>query len=57
MLEQTIKDHEDPTDSDKKSVHNSEDFVAILLSLMHQPMDQHEQKHVIDLMLRLLYWI
>ena len=48
MLEQTIKDHEDPTDSDKKSVHNSEDFVAILLSLMHQPMDQHEQKHVID---------
>ncbi|KAL2605809.1 hypothetical protein GLYMA_09G186400v4 [Glycine max] len=48
VLEQTIKDHEDPTDSDKKSVHNSEDFVAILLSLMHQPMDQHEQKHVID---------
>lgn len=47
MFEQIIKDHEDSSNSNKKSVH-SEDFVDILLSLMHQTMDQYEQKHVID---------
>ncbi|CAJ1951865.1 unnamed protein product [Sphenostylis stenocarpa] len=50
VFELIIKDHEDPTDSHKKSVH-SEDFVDILLSHMHQAIDQqheHEHEHVID---------
>nr|KYP40176.1 Cytochrome P450 71A1 [Cajanus cajan] len=47
VFEQIIKDHEYPFGSNKKSVY-SEDFVDILLSFMHQPMNKHEQKHVID---------
>ncbi|KAG5013404.1 hypothetical protein AAZX31_09G169000 [Glycine max] len=45
VFEQIIKDHEDPSASNKKSVH-SEDFVDILLSHMHQAMNQQEQKYV-----------
>ncbi|KAK7291446.1 hypothetical protein RIF29_06592 [Crotalaria pallida] len=44
VLEQIIKDHEQPSNNTNK------DFVDILLSLMHQPMNPHddEQKHIID---------
>ncbi|KAK7380027.1 hypothetical protein VNO78_32370 [Psophocarpus tetragonolobus] len=45
VLEQIIKDHEDPSYSDETSV-RSEDFVDILLSLTDQRMDQQEQKHM-----------
>ncbi|XP_027923251.1 cytochrome P450 CYP736A12-like [Vigna unguiculata] len=48
VFEQIIKDHEYPTDRDKKSVQYSEDFVDMLLSHMHQAMDQQEQDHFID---------
>ena len=46
VFEQIIKDHEDPSASNKNSVH-SEDFVDILLSHMHQAVNQQEQKYVI----------
>ncbi|WVZ14317.1 hypothetical protein V8G54_011883, partial [Vigna mungo] len=47
VFEQIIKDHEHHTDRDKKSLH-SDDFVDILVSHMHQAMDQEEHDHFID---------
>ncbi|KAK7314524.1 hypothetical protein VNO77_33050 [Canavalia gladiata] len=48
VLEHIIKDHEHPSNNEEKGPHNK-DFVDILLSLVHQPVDVHdEHKHVID---------
>nr|KYP40177.1 Cytochrome P450 71D10 [Cajanus cajan] len=47
VFDEIIEEHEDPSYKDKRNVH-SKYFVDILLSLMHQPMDHHEQKHFID---------
>ncbi|KAL2321218.1 hypothetical protein Fmac_030187 [Flemingia macrophylla] len=47
MFEQIIKDHEYPSGGDQKSGH-SKDFVDILLSIMHQPVNLHEQESGID---------
>ncbi|KAJ1403588.1 Cytochrome P450 [Sesbania bispinosa] len=46
VLERTIKDHEVSYENNK----HLKDFVDILLSIMHQPMDDQydDQKHVID---------
>ncbi|XP_014509780.1 cytochrome P450 CYP736A12-like [Vigna radiata var. radiata] len=47
VLEKIIKEHEDGSNAQNEQQHK--DFVGILLSLMYQPMDPHdEQSHVID---------
>ena len=46
VLEKIIKEHEQADNVDKG---RHKDFIDILLSMMHQPMDpQNEQNHVID---------
>ena len=48
LLEQIIKDYEHPSDNEQKGPHHK-DFVDILLSLMHQPMDpQDDKKYVME---------
>ncbi|XP_027357831.1 cytochrome P450 CYP736A12-like [Abrus precatorius] len=47
VLEHIIEDHEHPSNNEQKG--SGKDFVDILLSHLHQPIDlQDEQKHVID---------
>ncbi|KAK7291447.1 hypothetical protein RIF29_06593 [Crotalaria pallida] len=49
VLEMIIKDHEQPSNNEEKGPDKKKVFVDTLLSLMHQPMDPHdEHQHIID---------
>ncbi|KAK7271266.1 hypothetical protein RJT34_27015 [Clitoria ternatea] len=49
LLEQLIKDHEQyPSDHNEPNGQRNKDFVDILLSLMHHPIDLQDEEKVID---------
>lgn len=48
-MEKIIKEHEHGSDVQNEQHHRHRDFIDILLSLMHQPIDPYdEQNHIID---------
>lgn len=49
VMEKIIKEHEHGSDVQNEQHHRHRDFIDILLSLMHQPIDPYdEQNHIID---------